>query len=117
MATTLGGVTMPDPVVGPDGYSFEIVGEGATMEMADGTMVYDYPGASRRRVGSTGDTHPRHGHDPRRWPCSGYPHVRALPAAAAATATACLERAAGRALVRGGPAWCLFTAPPGRWAA
>ena len=42
MATTLGGVTLADPLAGTEGHEVRAVGEGATMAMADGSIVYDY---------------------------------------------------------------------------
>ena len=42
MATTLGGTTLPNPAAGPEGCTVETVGEGAILEMANGSIVYDY---------------------------------------------------------------------------
>jgi hypothetical protein len=52
MATTLGGVTLPDPTVGGEGHDTQYMGEGAFQVMADGSIVYDY-GTARRRIGLT----------------------------------------------------------------
>ena len=45
----LGGTTIPGVAAGPEGCSSELVGTGATMEMASGAMIVDYTGAGRYR--------------------------------------------------------------------
>ena len=57
MATTLG-VALPNPVAGIEGCAREAVGEGAILEMANGSIVYDYTTTryrwALRWVGMTG---------------------------------------------------------------
>ena len=48
MATTLGDETLSDPAAGTEGCSVETVGEGAIMELASGTVVYDYVNSRQR---------------------------------------------------------------------
>ena len=43
------GAALPDPAAGTEGCTIEILGEGATMTMANGTVVYDYTGSTRYR--------------------------------------------------------------------
>lgn len=47
MATKLGGVTLANPDAGTAGCETMYRGMGATMEMADGSIVYDYTGGQR----------------------------------------------------------------------
>lgn len=42
MSTTLGGTTLPNPAAGVEGCSREAVGEGGLLELADGSVLYDY---------------------------------------------------------------------------
>ena len=46
--TTLGGTTLPRPAAGPEGCSVEEMDIGAYLEMADGSLVYDYVGTRYR---------------------------------------------------------------------
>jgi hypothetical protein len=42
MATTLGGVTLPDPIADLEGHGAELLDVGGFLPMANGSVVYDY---------------------------------------------------------------------------
>ena len=46
--TELGGTTLPPPAAGPEGCSVEEADIAAYLEMADGSLVYDYTNTRRR---------------------------------------------------------------------
>lgn len=45
MSTTLGGITLPDPLFDYSGYEKAVHDIGAAHEMADGRLIYDYVGS------------------------------------------------------------------------
>ena len=42
MATTLGGITLAQPMFGHEGYEVEAAEQGAFHQLADGSLAYDY---------------------------------------------------------------------------
>ena len=42
MSTTLGGVTLPDPIADLEGHGADLVDVGVFLDMADGSVVHDY---------------------------------------------------------------------------